>query len=152
MVICRRKPTGAHKMKQSPPVWMIIRKLRRDAGLTQQEFADKAGISVQYVRSIEGGYTAISDKVKRKVADALNYSVWALFPDVKAEVNLYNLLVSRHGRDLVIKDREVAMFKEVLCRLTEGQFEDLIASGTSPADVHRLIREWARDFNIEAVR
>jgi transcriptional regulator with XRE-family HTH domain len=114
--------------------------------------ADEAKISIQYVRAIEGGYGAVSDEVKQQLADALRISVWALFPDVKREVNTYNVLLARHGQDLKIRDAEVAMFKEVLSKMTEDEFEELIRSGTTAADVHRIIRTFAKDHDIEVIK
>lgn len=139
-------------MKKPLPTFMAIRKLRNGRGWTQQKLADEAKISIQYVRAIEAGYGAVSDEVKQQLADALKISVWALFPDVKREVDLYNVLVARHGHDLVIRDKEVAMFKEVLSRMDGEEFEDLVASGTAPADVHRAIRVWAKDHDIEVIK
>jgi len=139
-------------MKQPIPTWMVIRQARKKLGLTQKALAKKAKISAAYIRTIEQGYGGISDEVKCRIAAALNFSVWALFPDVKREVDLYNILIQRHGRDLVIRDDEIAMFKEVLSRATEEQFERLIWSGTDPADVHKIIRRLAKEMNIEVAK
>jgi len=136
-------------MNKPLPIGMAVRKRRKEEGLTQKDLAAKAVISVQYVRAIEGGYSAISDDFKKKLADALNISVWTLFSDVKREVDLFNVLLSRHGRELTIRDNEIPMFKEVLSHINEDQFDELITSGVSPADVRRLVRTWAKDMNIE---
>jgi len=137
-------------MKKLLPQYMAIREARDRAKLTQEALAKKAKISIQYVKMIEGGYNC-SDDVKRKVAKALGYSVWALFPEVKGEVDLYNILLSRHRPNLVIRDDQVAMFKEVLYQMNQDEFEGLIMSGTDADYVNEKVREWARTHEIEVV-
>lgn len=140
-------------MKDNPnSSYSSLGRARRQVGLTQQQLADAAGISVQYVRSIEGGYKDVSDEIKEKLATALNWSAWALFPDLRRRVNLFEVLRLRFGDELVIRPREEAMFKEVLSRVNEDQFEELLTSGTTEAEVHRLIRKWAKDLNIEVIK
>jgi transcriptional regulator with XRE-family HTH domain len=139
-------------MKQALPLFMAIKELRNAENLTQEGLAKKAGISIQYVRMIEQGYCAISDEYKEKIAQALNISVWALFPGIKREIDLMKILRVRHGKELIIKSEEIAMFNEVLSRISPDQFDELIASGISPKDVHRLIRVWAKKLNIEAIK
>jgi len=135
-------------MKKPSPISLAIKQLRRDLNMTQEALAAKAHISVQYVRAIEGGYQDISDNIKRRIAKALNISVWALFPDVRGEVNLYNILIACHGPDLKIKEAEIPLFKEVLSRMNEDEFKELIVSGTMPEDVRRIILTWAKDHDI----
>jgi transcriptional regulator with XRE-family HTH domain len=130
---------------------MAVRKARKNREMTQEELAHLAGVSGSYIRSIEGGLTSISTEVKQGIAKALGYSVWALFPDVEVKVDLFNILVARHGHGLIIRDAEVAIFKEVLSQMIEDEFEELISSGTTPADVHRVIRAWAKGHNIEVI-
>ena len=139
-------------MKKPLPSFMAVRQARKELGLTQEELAKLAGVSGSYIRSIEGGLTAVSDEVKRGIAKALNHSVWAIFPNVQVKSNLFNILVARHGQALVIRDKEVSMFKEVLSSMDGEEFEDLIQSGTLPEDVHRIIRAWAKDHDIEVVK
>jgi transcriptional regulator with XRE-family HTH domain len=139
-------------MKRPLLTFFAIRKLRKEAGLTQEGLAEKAKISVQYVRAIEKGYDAISDEVKKKISDALNISVWALFPEIERKVDLFDFLVARHGQELVIRDKEVAMFKEVLSRMTEDEFDPLIESPATGKSVHRAIRAWAKAHGIEVIK
>jgi transcriptional regulator with XRE-family HTH domain len=134
------------------PTGVIIYEERKKLGLTQAELAEKAGISVQYERMIErGSYSAVSPEFKRRLANALGWSVFALFPEVPMTYDAFSLLKSRFGSDLVIPERQVAYFKEVLSQLDEDQFEELIWSGTRPADVKKIIRRYAKEFNIEIV-
>lgn len=62
-----------------------IKKYREKAGLTQQQLADKAGISMNYIAKIESkkmqrGFTIV---VLGRIADALNIDIRLLFDEVK---------------------------------------------------------------------
>lgn len=46
----------------SPSTSKPIRAAREAAGLTQQQLAQRAGVSLAYLRMIEGGYTPTSSK------------------------------------------------------------------------------------------
>jgi len=49
----------------------VVREFRQRIGLSQEDFADKAGIHRTYVSSIERGRVQISIAIAQKVADAL---------------------------------------------------------------------------------
>lgn len=60
-----------------------IKKYREKAGLTQQQLADKAGISMNYIAKIESkkmqrGFTIV---VLGRIADALEIDIKLLFDD-----------------------------------------------------------------------
>lgn len=56
-----------------------IRSIRRERGMTQEEFAELTGISVDFLSLIERGINAPSfDKLER-MADGLKMPVWELF-------------------------------------------------------------------------
>lgn len=61
-----------------------IKRLREEAGLTQQQLADKAGITMNYVAKIESkkmqrGFTIVS---LGRIADALGLDIRELFKPV----------------------------------------------------------------------
>lgn len=61
-----------------------IKRLREKAGLTQQQLADKAGISMNYVAKIESkkmqrGFTIVS---LGRIADALGLDIRELFKPI----------------------------------------------------------------------
>lgn len=60
-------------------IMSIIKQLRIDAGLTQQEAAEKIGISFSLLSKIESGYRGGSDKTKIKIAKFYNKSVGEIF-------------------------------------------------------------------------
>jgi transcriptional regulator with XRE-family HTH domain len=60
-----------------------VRKRRVRLGLSQEEFADKAGIHRTYVSAIELGKVAISIRVARKLAIALGLPLSKLLQDVE---------------------------------------------------------------------
>jgi transcriptional regulator with XRE-family HTH domain len=139
-------------MKQPFQTGQEIRQLRKEKDLSQEDLAKKSGVSIQYIRMIEaGGHYEVGDKIKKQLADALDISVWALFPDVKMKVDLYRILLSRHGQALVIRDYQVPMFKEVLSRMSQDEFNELILSGSDSTYVHQKVKAWAKDHNIEVI-
>lgn len=61
-----------------------IKRLREEAGLTQQQLADKAGITMNYVAKIESkkmqrGFTIVS---LGRIADALGLDIRELFKPI----------------------------------------------------------------------
>lgn len=64
-----------------------IKRLREKAGLTQQQLADKAGISMNYVAKIESkkmqrGFTIVS---LCRIADALGLDIRELFKPINGK-------------------------------------------------------------------
>lgn len=64
-----------------------IKRLREEAGLTQQQLADKAGITMNYVAKIESkkmqrGFTIVS---LGRIADALGLDIRELFKPIDEE-------------------------------------------------------------------
>jgi transcriptional regulator with XRE-family HTH domain len=51
-----------------------LRRLRHAQGLTQEELADRVGLSARYVGSVERGQAAASVTVLGRMADALKVS------------------------------------------------------------------------------
>jgi transcriptional regulator with XRE-family HTH domain len=59
-----------------------IRKLREDHGLSQEDFAAKAGLDRAYYGAVERGKRNLSARNLIKIAVALNVNVGALFPPI----------------------------------------------------------------------
>ena len=64
-----------------------IKKYRKIEGLTQQQLADKAEVTMNYIAKIESekmqrGFTIV---VLGRIADALNIDIRCLFDDMKEE-------------------------------------------------------------------
>lgn len=60
-----------------------VRKRREKQGLSQEDFADKAGIHRTYVSSIELGKVTVSIAVARKLAVTLGLPLSKLWRDVE---------------------------------------------------------------------
>lgn len=58
---------------------MKLKEARQKAGLTQEELADKSGLSITMIQSIEGGRRNGSVGTAVKLASALNISMDSLF-------------------------------------------------------------------------
>ncbi len=62
----------------------IIRKRREKQGISQEDFAEKAGIHRTYVSSIELGKVQISIAVAHKLAEALGVPLSKIWKEIEA--------------------------------------------------------------------
>ena len=83
-----------------------IRKRRQEMKLSQESFAEKAGISVNTVSRIEGGQTAMSVEIFRKMIEIL-------------ETDANVLLGKEEGGT-----EKQASFQEVLCRIQKMEWKE----------------------------
>ena len=60
-----------------------VRKRRKELGLSQEDFADKAGIHRTYVSSIELGKVQVSIRIAAQLADALELPLSELWRDIE---------------------------------------------------------------------
>lgn|GEM_PF-637293 len=60
-----------------------VRKRRQEMGLSQEDFADKAGIHRTYVSSIELGKVQVSIRIAAQLADALEVPLSVLWRDIE---------------------------------------------------------------------
>ncbi len=58
---------------------MPLKELREKAGITQNQLADKSGLSARYISLLETNKRNPSDKAKQKLAEALNVSSVDIF-------------------------------------------------------------------------
>ncbi len=76
----------------------IIRQKRREAGLTQEELAEKAGISISYIGKIEIGLQEPGTKILLKLAKMLNIKPGELPVGVDGELLAeINMLADQMG-------------------------------------------------------
>lgn len=69
-------------MKRQPlakRVGAIIRQLRLEAGLSQEDFADRCGLHRTYIGCVERGEKVITIETANKIAGALGLSLAQLF-------------------------------------------------------------------------
>ncbi len=58
---------------------MSLRKIRKQAKLTQMQLAELTGLSLRYISLLENGKRNPSDKAKEKLAKALRVSILDIF-------------------------------------------------------------------------
>ena len=63
----------------------IIRRYRHEAGLSQQQLADSAGVSKGFISALEGGRSAPSIDMLAQIADALGVSAGAIVDELVSE-------------------------------------------------------------------
>ncbi len=83
-----------------------IRKRRQEMKLSQESFAEKAGISVNTVSRIEGGQTAMSVEIFRKMIEILEIDA--------------NILLGKEEGDTEKQDS----FQEVLYRIQKMEWKE----------------------------
>ena len=83
-----------------------IRKRRQEMKLSQESFAEKAGISVNTVSRIEGGQTAMSVEIFRKIIEILETDA--------------NLLLGKEGGGTEKQES----IQEVLCRIQKMEWKE----------------------------
>lgn len=69
--------------KQLTDFGMAIRELRKEKGLSQEAFADLAGVDRSYMGHIERGEKNVTLTKIYQLADALEMSVSAIFERIK---------------------------------------------------------------------
>ena len=62
-----------------------VRKRRQEIGLSQEDFADKAGIHRTYVSSIELGKVQVSIRIAAQLAEALEVPLSDLWRDIEQQ-------------------------------------------------------------------
>jgi len=64
---------------------IVVRRHRERQGVSQEDFADKAGVHRTYISSIERGKVQVSIAVAQKLADALGIPQSRLWKDIERE-------------------------------------------------------------------
>jgi len=64
---------------------LAVRKRREQLGLSQELFADKAGVHRTYISSIELGKVQVSIGVAQKLADALEIRLSSIWREVEQQ-------------------------------------------------------------------
>lgn len=62
-----------------------LKKYRNELGISQEEFADRAGLHRTYISAIECGKRSIALDNVQKIADALGVEVYLLFVEEDAK-------------------------------------------------------------------
>ena len=87
-----------------------IRKRRQEMKLSQESFAEKAGISVNTVSRIEGGQTAMSVEIFRKMIEILETDA--------------NILMGKEGDDAEKRKQFEESIQEVLYRIQKMEWKE----------------------------
>jgi transcriptional regulator with XRE-family HTH domain len=57
---------------------LMVRQLRQDKDLSQEDFADLCGLHRTYIGAVERGEKTVTIETARKIADALALPLWQL--------------------------------------------------------------------------
>ena len=61
----------------------LIRQLRQEAGMSQEEFADRCGLHRTYIGSVERGEKAITIETAQKIVKVLGVSLSQFFQQLE---------------------------------------------------------------------
>ena len=64
-----------------------LRKYRKESGLSQEAFANKAGLHRTYISALERGKRSVALDNIEKIADALGIDAYLLFIDIPNETS-----------------------------------------------------------------
>lgn len=94
-----------------------IRKRRQEVHLSQEAFAEKVGISVNTVSRVEGGQTAMSIEIFKKMVEILEADADDLLGKCPKEKNKYDTLVRRIQQ---LKENEQKIVLQTMEVLIDG--------------------------------
>ena len=97
-----------------------LKKHRENLCYSQEKLAEKAGLSVQTIKDIEGGRRWVSDKSLSKLAKALSIPVFQLFLTEKYEKD------KKYNKSSI---KNLTSLKARIKTYMDEQFEDAVNSG-----------------------
>ena len=110
-------------MKKRNIVGDSIRRLRLDAGLTQEELALKCGLSQGYINQLESGKRRFTQKSLDMIADTLSIPLMELFREGEVQhIPAVCENIKRYGKKRFDKKEFLALLKELPEHITEHYF------------------------------
>lgn len=110
-------------MKKRNIVGDNIRRLRLDAGLTQEELALKCGLSQGYINQLESGKRRFTQKSLDMIADTLSIPLMELFREGEVQhVPAVSEDIKRYRKRRFDKKEFLALLKELPEHITEHYF------------------------------
>lgn len=107
-------------MKKRNIVGDNIRRLRLDAGLTQEELALKCGLSQGYINQLESGKRRFTQKSLDMIADTLSIPLMELFREGEVQhVPAVSEDIKRYRKRRFDKKEFLALLKELPEHITE---------------------------------
>lgn len=110
-----------------------IRNLRKAAYLTQEELADRAGLTKGFISQIERGLTSISVDSLAQILEALDETLGKFFSEVDEPKIVFHTAERRqinkqgiHAFEFLIQGAQNRLMDPVICTLKPGEstFED----------------------------
>ena len=79
----------------------LIKKIRKEAGLTQAQFANAMGVSTVLIAMIESGQKEVSKKFVIKLAEEMNIHPSSITPFIFVDNNYENHKISKIEQSLI---------------------------------------------------
>lgn len=156
----RAGPAGP--VRRSSPFAAVLRRLRRAAGVTQAELAERAGLGVRTVSNLERGInTSPYPSTVRLIADALDLDDGAraelvhaarVRPPTGRPRPVGNYLGSHPQTRLVARERELATVRDAFDAVMAGAGRVLLLAGEPGIGKTRLAQQVTVDAESEGFR
>ena len=104
------------KEKLATTIGGNLKKYRNAAGLTQEQLAERAGISTSFCANIERGHKGVSPVVLMDLADALGITVNHLLYEDNADGRLKNIELLLQGKPEPV----IALAEKLICTCIES--------------------------------
>lgn len=131
----------------SEPISDILRRLRREAGLTLQELGDRCGLASSTLSKIENGQMSPTYDTILRVAAGLDLDMAELFTGTSSNDIGGRRTVTRRGQG-VIRGTEQYSYEMLAAELSGKQFIPLLTTieARSIADFPSLVRHSGEEF------
>jgi transcriptional regulator with XRE-family HTH domain len=145
----RREATGVERVppRGSDQISAILRRLRREAGMTLQELADRCGLASSTLSKIENGQMSPTYDTLLRVAGGLGLDMAELFTGKSSSDVGGRRTVTRSGHG-VIRSTEQYTYEMLAAELSGKQFIPLLTTieARSMADFPSLVRHVGEEF------
>lgn len=145
----RRDPAGVEPTapRGSEPISGILRRLRRKAGLTLQDLADRCGLASSTLSKIENGLMSPTYDTILRVAGGLGIDIAELFTGSAMHDIGGRRTVTRSGQG-VLRDTAQYSYEMLAAELSGKQFTPLLTTiaARSVADFPSLVRHSGEEF------
>jgi len=112
-----------------------IKQLRKEKGLSQQEFADKMGLHISYVSRLENGHSQPSIEVLKKLTEVFEVSADYLLNGAADSYNIEIKNKSLAGKmqliDELDEEEQQALNKVIDSMLTNHKMRDFLNQKTT---------------------
>ena len=142
-----RNGTATSLSRSTESIAEVLRRRRREAGLTLQELGDRCGLASSTLSKIENGQMSPTYDTIIRVASGLRIDVAELFSGATTSITSGRRTITRRGQGVVRKTPQYA-YEMLAAELSGKQFIPLLTTieANSIADFPSLVRHPGEEF------